>query len=650
MHDATRSTTRSRITSMKVAAAQEPWRRGLFADDLDDGEERRAPLRDTWQRAAPHTPPRPPPAETPASPQVLAAVAAAAPFATADLGTSKALRALAQALATPERAPPPPPPRRPPAVVAETPDVAAAAAKAMEARFGHHTARLMESDKARHAAEQACDRARDGEARALVELEAATRRCGAAEAKSAAAEARALALEARANDDGGDAARAALSEARAALDATRAELLRARAAPGETAAPSEAMAPPDATWTRAVDPESGCAYRYDGRGASVWEPAEPPDPPAAEGVDEAYLTADEGPQTLLAAAQVECSALQARTIELEAQIQAMHGEAAALRKDFVATAGDRDAWRGACEDARKTGRDPDSAKLRAELARARTELEKRGRELAAERCRGKAALRKRETVVKRNAELVEEVKTATRLASEAKLAARARRGFDAPDVNAARRETKEALGKAADLAREAARVASQLAAARTDAETTKAEVARLKVALAAAAEAASQLAGARTAAAAGAQEVTRLNGALAAADDALTLERSKGATALEKLKVKRRKAISNADAAHAGKAAADALAAHARHASERAKDAAHARVERAAGEFARYRLAVEARLRGDAPPPPVAFERLGSASARHLRKKRVLSPAASASSPALHPRTAVAVARRSFGR
>jgi len=362
------------------------------------------------------------------------------------------------------------------------------------------------------------------------------------------------------------------------------------------------------------------------------------------------LTADEGPQTLLAAAQVECSTLSKRTIALEAQIQAMHGEAAALREDFVATAGDRDAWRGACEDARKTGRNPDSAKLRAELARARTELEKRGRQLAAERCRGKAALRKRETVVKRNAELVAEVKTATHLASEAKLAARARRGFDAPDVHAARRETKEALGKATDLAREAARVASQLAAARTEAETTKAEVARLKVALAAAVEAASQLAGARAAAAAGAQEVTRLNGALAAADDALTLERRKGAAALEKLKVKRRKAIANADAAHAGKAAADALAAHARRASERAKDAAHARVARAAGEFAWYRLAVEARLQGDAPPPPAAFERLGSASARHLRKKRVLSPAESASSPALHPRTPVAVARRFFGR
>ena len=56
--------------------------------------------------------------------------------------------------------------------------------------------------------------------------------------------------------------------------------------------------------------------------------------------------------------------------------------------------------------------------------------------------------------------------------------------------------------------------------------------------------------------------------------------------------------------------------------------------------------AVEARLRDSAPPPPSAFERMGSASARHLRKKRVLSPAAR--SP--HPRTPVATTRRGYGR
>ena len=76
---------------------------------------------------------------------------------------------------------------------------------------------------------------------------------------------------------------------------------------------------------------------------------------------------------------------------------------------------------------------------------------------------------------------------------------------------------------------------------------------------------------------------------------------------------------------------------------ERAKDAAHTRVSRAAAEFTRYREAVERRLRDTAPPPPAAFERMGSASARHLRKKRVLSPS-------VHPRTPVATTRRGYGR
>ena len=51
-----------------------------------------------------------------------------------------------------------------------------------------------------------------------------------------------------------------------------------------------------------------------------------------------------------------------------------------------------------------------------------------------------------------------------------------------------------------------------------------------------------------------------------------------------------------ADALAAGKASADAAAAHSKRVAERAKDAAHQRVSRAAQEFARYRAAVEARL------------------------------------------------------
>ncbi len=88
---------------MEVAPAEEPWRRGLFDDDY---------------RAAPATPPRAAPAIPPASPEVLAAAATAAPFASADDAPSKALRALAKALATPERpAPPTPPPVKPPSPV-----------------------------------------------------------------------------------------------------------------------------------------------------------------------------------------------------------------------------------------------------------------------------------------------------------------------------------------------------------------------------------------------------------------------------------------------------------------------------------------------------------------------------------------------------
>ena len=62
------------------------------------------------------------------------------------------------------------------------------------------------------------------------------------------------------------------------------------------------------------------------------------------------------------------------------------------------------------------------------------------------------------------------------------------------------------------------------------------------------------------------------------------------------------KQITRADALAAGKASADAAAAHSKRVAERAKDAAHTRVSRAAAEFARYRAAVEARLRDTAPP------------------------------------------------
>ena len=454
-----------------AAAADEPWRRGLFDDDDD-------------YRAAPATPPRPAPAATPVE--------------TTDDAPSKALRALARALATPERPKPPtPPPVKPPSPVNvhHTTDAAAAAARAMEAKFSHHAARLVESDQKLHAAERERDRARDGEARALLELEAAMKRCAAAEAARAAADARSLLMEARSHDDGGDAARRALADVRKELDNARAELLRERHAHFERAEPPDAMAE---TWTRAVDPSTGYAYRFDGKGNSVWEAADPPDD---QEVEEAYFTVadDEGPQTQLAATQIECSQLKARVASLQAQVASMHRDAVALRKDYAKVVGDRDAWRAACEDARRPPRDPDAARLRAELTAARRELEKRGRELAVERCRAQAAVRKRENVVKRNEALEEEVAarrpschrcvsrrvarhrvscstpsprvtsrttqvaTAKRLAAEAKLAARARRGFDAPDVTAARRETKEALGKAADLAQEAARVATHLA-------------------------------------------------------------------------------------------------------------------------------------------------------------------------------------------
>ena len=578
----------------------EPWRRGLFDDDD--------------YRAAPATPPRAAPAIPPASPEVLAAAATAAPFASADDAPSKALRALAKALATPERPKPPtPPPVKPPSPVDvhhET-DAAAAAAKAMEARFNHATARLVESDQRLHAAERERDRALDGEARALLELEAAMKRCAAAEAARAASDARSLSMEARSHDDGGDAARRALAEVRKELDGARAELLRERHAHFERAEPPDAMAE---TWTRAVDPSTGYAYRFDGKGNSVWEAADPPD--QAE-VEEAYFTVaeDEGPKTMLAATQIECSRLKAQVASLQAQVASMHRDAVALRTDYAKVVGDRDAWRAACEDARRPKRDPAAAALRKELEQARHELEKRGRELAVERCRAQAAVRKRENVVKRNEALEEEVATAKRLAAEAKLAARARRGFDAPDVIEARRETKEALGKAADLAREAARVATHLAGARQEGDAAKAELTDLKIKLAAAVEAS-------------------------------TVEKRKTFSAEKNAQAARAqllKQITRADALAAGKASADAAAAHSKRVAERAKDAAHQRVSRAASEFARYRTAVEARLRDTAPPPPSAFERMGSASARHLRKKRVLSPS-------VHPRTPVATTRRGYGR
>ena len=173
----------------------------------------------------------------------------------------------------------------------------------------------------------------------------------------------------------------------------------------------------------------------------------------------------------------------------------------------------------------------------------------------------------------------------------------------------------QALGKAADLAREAARVATHLAGAREEGDAAKAELTDLKIKLAAAVEAS-------------------------------TVEKRKSFAAAKNAEAARAqllKQMTRADALAAGKASADAAAAHSKRVAERAKDAAHARVSRAASEFARYRTAVEARLRDTAPPPPSAFERMGSASARHLRKKRVLSPG-------IHPRTPVATTRRGYGR
>ena len=256
------------------------------------------------------------------------------------------------------------------------------------------------------------------------------------------------------------------------------------------------------------------------------------------------------------------------------------------------------------------------------------ELEKRGRELAAERSKAQAAVRKRETVLKRNEALEEEVAArrpffgaeshaiaARRLESGVQSRRRSRRrsvcrggearraraaGLRRPDVIEARRETKEALGKAADLAREAARVATHLAGARSEGDAAKAELTDLKIKLAAAVEAS-------------------------------TVEKRKSFAAAKNAEAARAqllKQITRADALAAGKASADAAAAHSKRVAERAKDAAHRAVSRAASEFARYRAAVEARLRDTAPPPPSAFERMGRASARHLRKKRVLSPAA----------------------
>ena len=213
-------------------------------------------------------------------------------------------------------------------------------------------------------------------------------------------------MEARSHDDGGDAARRALADVRRELDGVRAELLRERHAHFERAEPpDDKMAE---TWTRAVDPSTGYAYRFDGKGNSVWEAADPPD--QAE-VEEAYFTVadDEGPQTQLAATQIECSQLKAQVASLQAQVASMHRDAVTLRTDYAKVVGDRDAWRAACEDARRPPRDPDAARLRDELEQARKELEKRGRELAVERCRAQAAVRKRENVVKRNEALEEEV-------------------------------------------------------------------------------------------------------------------------------------------------------------------------------------------------------------------------------------------------
>ena len=149
----------------------------------------------------------------------------------------------------------------------------------------------------------------------------------------------------------------------------RAELLRERHAHFERAEPPDAMAE---TWTRAVDPSTGYAYRFDGKGNSVWEAADPPDD---QEVEEAYFAAaieDEGPQTQLAATQIECSQLKAQVASLQAQVASMHRDAVALRKDYVKATGDRDAWRAACEDARRPPRDPDAARLRAELERRAT--------------------------------------------------------------------------------------------------------------------------------------------------------------------------------------------------------------------------------------------------------------------------------------
>ena len=97
----------------------------------------------------------------------------------------------------------------------------------------------MESDQRLHAAEKERDSARDGEARALLELEAATKMRRGGGRTSGSRRAVVMLMEARSHDDGGDAARRALAEVRKELDGVRAELLRERHAHFERAEPPD---------------------------------------------------------------------------------------------------------------------------------------------------------------------------------------------------------------------------------------------------------------------------------------------------------------------------------------------------------------------------------------------------------------------------
>ncbi|KAH8062594.1 hypothetical protein JL722_3516 [Aureococcus anophagefferens] len=277
------------------------------------------------------------------------------------------------------------------------------------------------------------------------------------------------------------------------------------------------------------------------------------------------------------------------------QIAAMLQDATELRQMYADRCGDCDEWRDKYEAARAAlDRKPTAgaAELRRDLAEERRAHAETKDDLRADDAR--------------RGPLEDRAKTRDNLAAEDRLALKSARrsrrpepGDDAAErLEASKRDTKKALARAAELAREAAKASTRVATFKQENDALRAEATQLKLALSTSVDD-------RAAA-------KRKHGILATQTDD-RIDQLKQANARLSLKV---------DAAAAAEAAAAARADATDKLAERIRLAVQTKLARAARDFSKYQRDVETKFRAlevevDLPAPP-AF--LGASSSKGKRR------------------------------